>query len=438
MPASKFRAIIIGGGPVGLTIANGLSRAAIDFLLVERYPTILSDSGAGVVLWPHTVRIFDQLGLYEACQGRFIDLLKRAIIKADGTLMRTEETFDILLENHGYECMNFPRTNLVRTLYEGLTNEESRIRLGVGVEDIEETRDGVRVHFSDGSVEEGSIVIGADGVHSKTRALMWKLAKASKGIDLAKEEKPITSSYQILYGRATTIPGLEQGTFFESHDTGRCTQITAGKKTMHFGIYRKLPVETTEIKKDYSKEEVDEFLSSFDDVSVMPNLTFKELVKNFEWTRLVNQHEGLMEHWYSGRVVLAGDSCAQMTSAFGMGVNVGIESGIVLVNKLHEILSRTADPDAETLERALSEYQAVRREESREVCRMAATVIRAVTWESWISWLLADKVIPKIIPHRALITRFGKKGISKSHKLNFIDKDLKEGNIPWAVSPSTA
>lgn len=45
---SKFRAIIIGGGPVGLAIANGLDRAGLDFLLVERHPTMTTDSGAGI------------------------------------------------------------------------------------------------------------------------------------------------------------------------------------------------------------------------------------------------------------------------------------------------------------------------------------------------------------------------------------------------------
>ena len=77
-----------------------------------------------------------------------------------------------------------------------------------------------------------------------------------------------------------------------------------------------------------------------------------------------------MKHWYYGRIVLAGDSCAQMTAAAGMGVNNGIQSAIVLVNKLHEALSNNSDPDTETLERAFEEYQSIRREESRAIVRI--------------------------------------------------------------------
>jgi 2-polyprenyl-6-methoxyphenol hydroxylase-like FAD-dependent oxidoreductase len=93
--------------------------------------------------------------------------------------------------------MNFPRTLLCQTLLDGLGASKSKIRTGAGIDDIEVTKNGVRVRLSDGSVEEGSIVIGADGVHSRTRAIMQKLAKEA-GQDFAKEEDPIVSNYQIM------------------------------------------------------------------------------------------------------------------------------------------------------------------------------------------------------------------------------------------------
>lgn len=93
--------------------------------------------------------------------------------------------------------MNFPRTLLVQTLLDGLEASKSKIRTGVSISDIEETASGVRVSLSDGSVEEGSIVVGADGVHSNTRAIMQRLAKEA-GNDIAKEEDPIASNYQIM------------------------------------------------------------------------------------------------------------------------------------------------------------------------------------------------------------------------------------------------
>lgn len=83
----------------------------------------------------------------------------------------------VLIESasHGYQCMNFPRPLLIQTLLEGLGASSAKIRTGAGIDNIETTEKGVRVHLSDGRVEEGSIVIGADGVHSKTRDISTRL-----------------------------------------------------------------------------------------------------------------------------------------------------------------------------------------------------------------------------------------------------------------------
>ncbi|KAI8954918.1 hypothetical protein F4801DRAFT_530457 [Xylaria longipes] len=431
MAESKFRAIIVGGGPVGLAIANGLERANLDFLIIERHPTIISESGAGIMLWPHNVRVFDQLGILGACEGRYIPVYAKTSIRLDGTKFRTGPIFEYLHDNHGYKCMNFSRPLLVQTLLDGLSDSEPKIRTGVGIDNIEVTKNGVRVRLSDGSVEKGSIVIGADGVHSRTRGIMQRLAKEA-GNDIAKDEEPIVSNYQILYGRARYVPNAEKGTFYETHGTYRSSQISADDKHMHFGIYRKLPNPTTELKKEYNQDEVAEFVEAFSDVMVMPKLSFTELYKNCEWTKLVNQHEGLMKHWYYDRIVLAGDSCAQMTAAAGMGVNNGIQSAIVLVNKLYEALSDNPDPDTETLERVFEEYQNIRREESRVICDVAAKMIRINTWDSYMSWFIGDVVFPWMMSDEKLMAKVGNDLVRNMHKFNFIQADLKSGKIAWA------
>lgn len=100
MPPSKFRAIIIGGGPIGLTIANGLDRAGIDFVLIERHPSIVSENGAGIMAWPHTTRIFDQLGLTAVCEGRYLPLYSKSITHLDGTLIRSSPIFKWMAEKY--------------------------------------------------------------------------------------------------------------------------------------------------------------------------------------------------------------------------------------------------------------------------------------------------------------------------------------------------
>jgi 2-polyprenyl-6-methoxyphenol hydroxylase-like FAD-dependent oxidoreductase len=61
----------------------------------------------------------------------------------------------------------FDRQTCVTYLYEGLP-DKSKIQTNKRLERIEHTETGVRVHLSDGTIEEGDIVIGADGVHRYT------------------------------------------------------------------------------------------------------------------------------------------------------------------------------------------------------------------------------------------------------------------------------
>lgn len=40
-----FQAIIVGGGPVGLTLAHTLDQAGIDYLILEARDTVLAEEG---------------------------------------------------------------------------------------------------------------------------------------------------------------------------------------------------------------------------------------------------------------------------------------------------------------------------------------------------------------------------------------------------------
>ena len=66
MGPKNFKAIIIGGGPVGLTAAHAFYRAGIDFVLLERRPEVIVDAGSNLVLLPDGIRTMTQLGIMEA------------------------------------------------------------------------------------------------------------------------------------------------------------------------------------------------------------------------------------------------------------------------------------------------------------------------------------------------------------------------------------
>ncbi|RSL86874.1 hypothetical protein CEP52_015691 [Fusarium oligoseptatum] len=65
MPTNSFRVIIIGGGPVGIVAAHALHHAGVDFVVLEQRNNICEDVGASLIVSPHNLRVFHQLGLWK-------------------------------------------------------------------------------------------------------------------------------------------------------------------------------------------------------------------------------------------------------------------------------------------------------------------------------------------------------------------------------------
>lgn len=60
-----FKVIIVGGGVAGLTLANCLQQANINYVLLEARSAIAPQVGASIGIFPNGCRIFDQLGVFD-------------------------------------------------------------------------------------------------------------------------------------------------------------------------------------------------------------------------------------------------------------------------------------------------------------------------------------------------------------------------------------
>lgn len=94
MCSNKFKAIIIGGGPVGLTAAHAFHRAGIDFLLLERRPEMVVDAGSNLVLLPEGLRTMTQLGLADALNDISTPLSRIERLDHDGNDLGELTIFD--------------------------------------------------------------------------------------------------------------------------------------------------------------------------------------------------------------------------------------------------------------------------------------------------------------------------------------------------------
>lgn len=91
----------------------------------------------------------------------------------------------------GYPIAFLERRRLLEVLYDALP-DKSRVLVDRNVSSIEQDDDGVRVRTTDGHVYEGDLVVGADGVHSRTRSEIWRMCGSlgrDKEVDSDKQSK---------------------------------------------------------------------------------------------------------------------------------------------------------------------------------------------------------------------------------------------------------
>lgn len=85
----QFRCVIIGGGPVGLVTAHALTAAGLDWVLLERHEALVNPTGASVVMYPHTLRVMDQLGLLQRLSEIKSTMERTRTLTHEGVCYRT-------------------------------------------------------------------------------------------------------------------------------------------------------------------------------------------------------------------------------------------------------------------------------------------------------------------------------------------------------------
>lgn len=113
MSAQNFRVIIVGGSVAGLALALMLEKHGIDFIVLEAYPSIAPQVGAGIGILPNGLRVLDQLGCYE-------DLLKKAQYPVNTVSLR-DSSGKPLIQVQDVDSQSIGRYVSLRSLITGPT-----------------------------------------------------------------------------------------------------------------------------------------------------------------------------------------------------------------------------------------------------------------------------------------------------------------------------
>jgi 2-polyprenyl-6-methoxyphenol hydroxylase-like FAD-dependent oxidoreductase len=97
---TSFRVIIVGAGPTGLAVGNMLAAAHIDFIILEQHRQVITESGACIMLWPHSARVLDQLGLLQSAKSSSLGLHSKSTVDPSGRQMSDDPTFRWIEEKY--------------------------------------------------------------------------------------------------------------------------------------------------------------------------------------------------------------------------------------------------------------------------------------------------------------------------------------------------
>jgi 2-polyprenyl-6-methoxyphenol hydroxylase-like FAD-dependent oxidoreductase len=162
--------LISGAGIAGPTLAYWLKAAGFEPTLVEHAPK-LRTGGYVIDFWGLGYDIADRMGLLDKISRAGYHIREMRIVNRKGERISGFGT-NVFRELTGGRYVTIRRSDLSRLLFETIRND-TEIVLGDEIIDLREQSDSVQVAFKRSSQRRFDLVVGADGLHSTVRRLVF-------------------------------------------------------------------------------------------------------------------------------------------------------------------------------------------------------------------------------------------------------------------------
>jgi 6-hydroxynicotinate 3-monooxygenase len=314
--ARPLTVAIVGAGMGGLATAAALRRVGIDITVYEQAAQF-ARLGAGIQIGCNAMKVLRGLGLESRLRGQ--SFYPRSWNNRD---WRTGEVkFDMIFGETAEQKFGAPyllahRGDLHAALASAVRDES--IKLNHRLVGLDETGCGVRLSFANGAVAVADAVVGADGVHSIVRDLLFGVS-------------PVNFTGRIAY--RTTYPA----TLLGGAGIDDCTKWWGEDR--HIVIYYVKPDRseiyfvTSQPEPDFrieswsAKGDVRELRSAFAGFDRQVETVLAACPDVHKWA--IVDHDSL-EHWADRNVTLLGDACHPMTPYMAQGAAMAIEDAAVL------------------------------------------------------------------------------------------------------------
>jgi 2-polyprenyl-6-methoxyphenol hydroxylase-like FAD-dependent oxidoreductase len=313
---SPRRVLIVGGGVGGLSTAIALRRKGIDCDVVELHdrPPVV---GVGLTLLGPTLRALGDLGLLDAAIERGWSMDELLFCDAAGTVVETVAL--PRLNGPAYPGQaGMLRPELHEILSGAAHDAGATIRRGLTVSALRDAGEGVDVTFTDGRSGTYDLVVGADGIRSTVRGMVFgdQLQPEFRGQAVWRavlDRPPDLTRYHLFYGPRTKA-GINP----------------VSERKLYVLLVQNVP-DSTRPPQERLPELLRDLLADYGGplTELAPQIRDPAAVDYRPLETLL-----VPRPWYRGRVVLIGDAAHAMTPHLASGAGMAIEDGIVLTQEL--------------------------------------------------------------------------------------------------------
>jgi 2-polyprenyl-6-methoxyphenol hydroxylase-like FAD-dependent oxidoreductase len=361
--------LVVGAGPVGLTMAAHLHRHGVVCRIIDKSPTA-TDKSKALAIWARSLEMLEELGIVErfTSAGLFLTYAriygsKRNLAKIPFTVEGTKYPQPLMLAQSETE----------RLLAEHLQQNGIKVERAVELLDFADKGGSVeaRLRRQDGTEEtiQCSWLIGCDGAHSTVRK---KLGAAFEGSEEPNDwlladcriDGPIPQDELTLYWHAHGVM------VFFPFEQNRCRVIADMGKAQGTGR----PADPT----------LPQMQGIVDDRGP-PGVRLSEP----HWLAGFRIHERKVARYGTGRCFLAGDAAHIHSPAGGQGMNTGMQDTYNLAWKI--ALVQAGRGQEQTL---LNSYLQERGDVGEIVLRQAGRMTRMAIMRNPVAQMIRNLLVP--------------------------------------------
>ncbi|MEL6110172.1 MAG: FAD-binding domain [Planctomycetota bacterium] len=313
-----MRIAIVGAGIAGPTLAWWLRRYGFEPVLYELAPR-LRKGGYVVDFWGVGYDVADRMGLKDEIHHRGYDFEKLLLVDARGKASATLD-LELFRSIAGGRFVSIARSDLSSVIWEACSGIETHF--GAEIESIEQDDTCVRLGLRSGETETFDLLVGADGLHSQVRKLVFgqddQFEKQLGYYVAAFRDKGYASRDELAYV-AHCAPHRQVARFGLRND-----------ETVFFFIFASHLMDAEPLTEESQRRAL---LDVFSEMEWETPDILKRLQSSdgFYFDR-VSQIR--MDHWTNHRVALVGDAAACVSLLAGEGTGLAMTEAYVLAGEL--------------------------------------------------------------------------------------------------------